>query len=193
MIEIPFSVGMVLLLCGWTLFRLTAFLHRKQINWKYEGIQLFFLVNLAVIFRFAFFPFSTVNGQIQPLIFDVATAFPFRINLVPFVNLLDYDSSFDLLINIIGNFAMFIPTGILLPLIYKPITTFQTVFLTGAAISFVIEIIQLPFAVRASDIDDFILNTAGCLVGYCIYSANRWFRSKCIKNMENPACETDVL
>lgn len=186
MIEISFSAGMVLLLSGWILFRLTAFLRRKQIDWKYEGIQLFFLVNLAVIFRFAFFPFSTVNGQIQPLIFDAATAFPFRINLIPFVNLLDYDSSFDLLINIIGNFAMFIPTGILLPLIYKPINAFRTVFLTGAAISLVIEIIQLPFAVRASDVDDFILNTAGCLVGYSIYALFRWLKSysKVRKNHE---------
>jgi len=178
LIEISFPAGMVLLLTGWIMFRLAALLRRKQINWKYEGIQLFFLVNLAVIFRFTFYPFSTVNGQIQPLIFDAAAAFPFRINLVPFVNLLDYDSGFDLLLNIIGNFAMFIPTGILLPLIYKPINTLKKVMLTGAAISLVIEIIQLPFAVRASDVDDFILNIAGCLAGYGICCFFQWLKHR---------------
>jgi glycopeptide antibiotics resistance protein len=89
-------------------------------------------------------------------------------NLVPFVNLLDYDSTSDLLINIIGNFAMFIPTGIMVPLIYKRIDGMKKAVFTGFMISLIIEVIQLPFAVRASDVDDLILNTAGCLAGYGI-------------------------
>jgi glycopeptide antibiotics resistance protein len=47
---------------------------------------------------------------------------------------------------------------------------------TGAAISLAIEILQLPFAVRTSDVDDLILNTAGCLVGYGIYALAKWIR-----------------
>ena len=170
MIEISFSAGMLYVLCAWILFRLYAYRKRNEINWAFEGRQIFFLINLLVIVRFTFYPFSTVNGQIQPLIFDSATAWPFRMNLIPFVNLLDYDSKSDLLINIIGNFAMFIPSGILLPLIYKNVNTLKRVVFTGAAISLVIEVIQLPFAVRASDVDDLILNTAGCLVGYGLYA-----------------------
>ena len=173
MIAIPFWAGMVFTLVFWTVFRTAAYLKSKTLNWKYEARQLFFLVNLLVIVRFTFYPFSTVNGQVQPLLFDPANAFPFRVNLVPFVNLLDYDVNSELLINLIGNFAMFIPTGIMAPLIYKKIDTFAKVVLTGAAISLIIEILQLPFAVRASDVDDLILNTAGCLVGYGIYALAR--------------------
>ena len=119
-----------------------------------------------------------MDGQVQPLLFDISTAWPFRVNLIPFVNLLDYDSKRDLLLNLIGNFALFIPTGIVTPLIYKNINTLKKVTLTGFLISLTIEIIQLPFAVRASDVDDLILNTAGCLTGYGIYTLLRTVTSK---------------
>uniref|UniRef100_UPI0040562DA0 hypothetical protein n=1 Tax=Acetatifactor sp. TaxID=1872090 RepID=UPI0040562DA0 len=41
---------------------------------------------------FYIFSIFKVNGEIQPLIFEVAKAFPFGINLIPFVNLFDYPS-----------------------------------------------------------------------------------------------------
>lgn len=184
MLEISFLTGMMLVCFGWLVFRGAAYFRTGRIDWKDEVKQLFFLINLLVITRFTFYPFSTVNGQVQPLIFDAATAFPFRMNLVPLVNLLDYDSKSDLLINIIGNFAMFIPTGIMLPLIYQKITGFRKVTLAGGAISLVIEIIQLPFSVRASDVDDLILNTLGCMAGYGIFALVSWIREK----RKSPAC-----
>ena len=70
------------------------------------------------------------------------------------------------------------PTGIVTPLIYQNINTLKKVALTGFLISLTIEIIQLPFAVRASDVDDLILNTAGCLVGYGIYALVRAIHRK---------------
>lgn len=185
MIIFSISTGVTLVIVGWIIFRAAAWYKNKRIDWKQELIQLLFLINLAVIYRFTFHPFGKVDGQIQPLIFDMATAWPFRMNLVPFVNLLDYDSKFDLLLNIIGNSAMFIPTGIMTPLIYKNLGSFKKVMLTGFLMSLCIEIIQLPFAVRASDVDDLILNTVGCLMGYGIYAL-----VKCIKNrIQRPAAE----
>ena len=65
---------------------------------------------------------------------------------------------------------MFIPSGIVLPVIYKRLDTFVKVLLAGSGISLCIEIIQLPFSVRATDIDDLILNTIGVIVGYGIYT-----------------------
>lgn len=49
--------------------------------------------------------------------------------------------------------------------------------MTGFLLSLSIEIIQLPFAVRASDVDDLILNTLGCMVGYGIYALVRKIRN----------------
>lgn len=181
MTEISFAFGQCIVVAAWILFRVAAYVKNRKVNWKYEAKQIFFLVNLLVIYRFTFHPFSKVDSQVQPLIFDVATAWPFRVNLVPFVNLTDYVVKREMIVNIIGNFAMFIPTGIMTPLIYRNIDGVKSVVLTGFLISLVIEIIQLPFAVRASDVDDLILNTAGCLVGYGILTLIRTIKRKAVK------------
>ena len=173
MVLIPFAAGSLLVVIGWIFFRLIVWRKTKSFCWKREAIQLLFLVNLLVIHRMTFHPFEKLNGQVQPLVFDIATAWPFRMNLMPFVNLLDYDSKRDLLLNLIGNTAMFIPTGIMTPLIYKKRNSFFKTVLTGFLMSLIIEIIQLPFAVRASDVDDLILNTLGCAIGYGILSICR--------------------
>ena len=178
MVLIPFVAGSVLVVIGWICFRLIAWRKTKSFCWKREAIQLLFLVNLLVIHRMTFHPFEKLNGQVQPLIFDIATAWPFRINFIPFVNLLDYDSKRDLLLNLIGNTAMFIPTGIMTPLIYKNRNGFGKTVLTGFLISLTIEIMQLPFAVRASDVDDLILNTLGCAIGYGILTLCRFCKRK---------------
>ena len=155
----------------WLLCRIIVWIKQRRINWKRETVLLLMYINLAVIIRFTFFPMSRMDGRVQPLIYDAATAFPFRINLIPFVNLFDYDSKKDLLLNVIGNTAMFIPSGIVLPIIYRKLNNFWKVIAAGAMISLCIEIIQLPFRVRASDVDDLILNVLGVAIGYGIYTA----------------------
>ena len=155
----------------WLLCRIIVWIKQRRINWKRETVLLLMYINLAVIIRFTFFPMSRIDGRVQPLIYDAATAFPFRINLIPFVNLFDYDSKRDLLLNVIGNTAMFIPSGIVLPIIYKKLNTFWKVVAAGAMMSLCIEIIQLPFSVRTSDVDDLMLNVLGVIVGYGIYAA----------------------
>ena len=176
MIEIPFLFLELVFTLTWLAIRIGVWGKQKSIDWKREAVLLLMYINLAVIIRFVFFPFSKVDGNVQPLIFDVATAFPFRVNLVPLVNLFDYDSMRDLLINVIGNVAMFIPSGIVLPIIYKRLDTFIKVILAGGGISLCIEIIQLPFSVRASDIDDLMLNTVGVMLGYGIYALIRYLK-----------------
>ena len=176
MVEISFLFLESIFTSIWLIIRFVVWAKQKRINWKREAVLLLMYINLAVIIRFTFFPMSKVDGRVQPLIFDIATAFPFRVNLLPLVNLFDYDSKRDLLLNVIGNVAMFIPSGIVLPMIYKRLDTFVKVLLAGGGISLCIEIIQLPFRVRATDIDDFILNTVGVILGYGIYALIRYVR-----------------
>ena len=75
------------------------------------------------------------------------------------------------LLNLIGNTAMFIPLGIVWPAVFKRLNTHGKVIAAGVGISLTIEILQLPFFNRATDIDDLILNSAGFLMGYGIYLA----------------------
>ena len=155
----------------WLLCRIIVWIRQKRINWKREAVLLLMYINLAVIIRFTFFPMSRVNGSVQPLVYDASTAFPFRVNLIPLVHLFNYGTRRDLLLNVIGNVAMFIPSGIVLPIIFKKLNSFWKVIAAGAMLSLCIEIIQLPFSVRASDVDDLILNALGVAIGYGIYAA----------------------
>lgn len=176
MVEIPFMSLEIVFAVIWLIIRIVIWIKQRRIDWKREAILLLMYINLAVILRFTFFPMSKVDGRVQPLVFDIATAFPFRVNLLPLVNLFDYDIKRDLLLNVIGNAAMFVPSGIVLPIVYKRLNTFWRVLLTGIGMSLCIELIQLPFSVRATDIDDLILNTIGVIVGYGIVALIRCAR-----------------
>ena len=170
MVEIPFLFLEGAFTAIWLIIRIAVWMKQRKIDWKREVVLLLMYINLAVILRFTFFPMSKVDGHIQPLVLDTAAVFPFRVNLIPLVNLFDYESKRDLLLNVIGNTAMFVPSGIVLPVVYKGLNTHRKVISAGIGISLCIEILQLPFYDRVSDIDDLILNTIGVIVGYGIYT-----------------------
>jgi glycopeptide antibiotics resistance protein len=111
-------------------------------------------------------------------VFDATNVFPFRINLVPLVNLFDYDIFSEALINFIGNTAMFIPLGIVWPIVFKELDTPLKNLTAGAGFSLLIEILQLPFFDRVSDVDDLLLNTLGFAMGYGIYKLARLLKKK---------------
>jgi len=168
---ISFAAAELIFTAIWILGRAAVWLKQKYIDWKREAILLLMFINLAVIIRFVFFPRELIDGHIQPLIFDKSEMFPLRINLLPMVHLFDYDNMRDIIWNVVGNAAMFLPSGIVLPVVYRKLDTFWKVIAAGIGISLCIEILQLPFASRASDIDDIIVNTLGVAVGYGVYMA----------------------
>ena len=170
MIEIPFLAAEAAFSLIWLAVRVFVWIRQKKIFWKREALLLLMFINLAVIIRFVFFPRGLVNGHIRSLFFEAKSAFPFRVNLIPFVNLFNFKSVNDIIWNVAGNTAMFIPTGIILPVVYKKLNSFGKVVAAGASISLCIELLQLPFASRTSDVDDLILNTLGVIIGYGIYA-----------------------
>lgn len=178
MIELGFLPAEAAFAAIWLLIRLAVWLKQKRIDWKREAVLLLMYVNLAVILRFTFFPMERVDGKVQPLLFDASRAYPFRINPIPYVRLSDYGFRRDLLLNVVGNVCMFIPSGVILPIVYRRLDRFWKVVGTGALISLCIEILQLPFFERASDIDDLIMNTAGVAVGYGVYTLLRKLRTR---------------
>ena len=116
---------------------------KKRIHLGRELQLILVYICLVVVARFTFFPFGTVNGKIQPLHFDPAYLFPPRINLVPI--------------------------GIIWPSVFPKLNTPAKVLAAGAGFSLFIEILQLPFFERLSDIDDLILNSLGYMLGYFLY------------------------
>jgi glycopeptide antibiotics resistance protein len=82
------------------------------------------------------------------------------------------------LLNLVGNTTMFIPLGIVWPSVFKKLNTHGKVIAAGVGVSLIIEVLQLPFYGRDTDIDDLILNSLGYLMGYGIYLLVRKLRKQ---------------
>ena len=168
MIAISYTTMLISISILWLINRILCN-RGKQVSWKRELQLMLVYVCIVGIVRFTFCPFGKVDGKIQPLIFYTNNWFPFRINLKPFVYLFDYPTLREALLNLIGNITMFIPVSIVWPIVYKPLDKPRKVIAAGIGFSLIIEILQLPFYDRLSDIDDLILNSLGYFTGYCVY------------------------
>lgn len=153
----------------WMLVRGVVCLRRRSVFWKRELQLLLVYICIMVVTRFTFFPFSKVDGHVQPLLFDPGKILPLRINVLPVVYLFDYPVFREALINFAGNTAMFIPLGIVWPAVFRQLDTPGKAIAAGVGYSLLIEVLQLPFFDRVSDIDDLILNSLGVVMGYGIY------------------------
>ena len=90
------------------------------------------------------------------------------VNLVPFKEILRYDIGSKMFyISVIGNIALFVPFGFIISCYINP-KKFTPVLLIPLVVSFTIELVQLKIG-RSFDIDDILLNTLGCIIGYLIY------------------------
>jgi glycopeptide antibiotics resistance protein len=153
----------------WLVIRTVCCLKVRKFDWKRELSLLLVYICIVVVVRFTFCPFGKVDGKIQPLLFDPVRILPCWLNLRPFVHLLDYPTMKEALLNLIGNTALFIPLGIVWPAVFKKLDSHKKVISAGFGMSLAIELLQLLFYDRATDIDDLILNTLGFLIGYGIY------------------------
>lgn len=89
-----------------------------------------------------------------------------NLNLIPFRSFRMYWAS-AIIRNVGGNILMFMPLGFLSSALFRN-RTWKKALIIGFGMSLFIEIAQY-FIMRASDIDDIILNTAGMLCGYWAY------------------------
>ncbi len=116
----------------------------------------------------------TILSHITSLTFDISGM---KVNLIPFNFVYEmifgayklYGNTTAVLINVIGNIAVFIPFGFMLSLLWRG-AHWRKAALISAAASLFIELCQLPQISRVTDIDDIILNTAGGLLGYLLYT-----------------------
>ncbi|MBX9974605.1 VanZ family protein [Cytobacillus firmus] len=98
-------------------------------------------------------------------------------NLVPFKTINGYvmaisNGSMNLIIpikNLAGNVAAFLPMGIFLPYFIRRLNTLKSFAVTMAVMILIVEIIQLVTRRGSLDIDDFILNIIGALIGFGLW------------------------
>lgn len=116
---------------------------------------------IMVIVQLTFFPLIII-------FYDWASG----VNLVPFASISQFlNDGFPAIgfRNIVGNIILFVPLGILLPLLSTRLRSFGSLLWRGMLISAGIEVLQLATRARALDIDDVILNTLGMAIGWGIF------------------------
>ncbi|GED59359.1 VanZ family protein [Brevibacillus formosus] len=96
-------------------------------------------------------------------------------NTKPFQTLVDYVFHYDnysfgiVMYNLIGNVMLFVPLGLLLPLIFMSFQSVHRVFFLTLLASLIIETLQLLFSLGSFDVDDLLLNVLGGLLGYGMF------------------------
>lgn len=137
--------------------------------------RFFLAAYLACLIYFMFFSEAYGRTDINP---------EYRYNLVLFREIRRFWVHRDILgtsvmlINIVGNVAIFIPIGFLLPLLF-PKTRRAGVTVAGTFFaSLLAETCQLLLRVGCFDVDDLLLNTLGGMLGYLLFACLRRIRRK---------------
>ncbi|HZG85082.1 VanZ family protein [Paenibacillus sp.] len=102
-----------------------------------------------------------------------------RLNLVPFTTIHRYVFHADAFtlgtwaVNLFGNIGVFVPYGLLLPMLWNRCRSFHGMLGTFLSGLFVAELLQLLLRVGSFDVDDFLLNAIGACIGYAVYRTLR--------------------
>jgi glycopeptide antibiotics resistance protein len=115
-----------------------------------------------VLFKFSFDLSSVLDHSTRSL------------NLIPFIG-----SSRGSLREMVYNFAVFIPLGLLLYVNLKRAGFWQKLALIFI-FSLAVEIVQFVFAIGAADVTDIVTNTSGGLLGLVLYDLAK----KCVDNQK---------
>lgn len=167
MIEITYYQMLAAITVIWILARAVAWAKNKNFKWKREIRLLLFYICIVVIARFVYFPLHRVDGRIGTLIFDPHRLIPPWLNLTPLTFTRERYDGWQT--NVIGNVAMFIPVGIILPVCFRKLNNVFKVTLAAFGMTLFIELSQLLLYDHSTDIDDLILNTTGAFIGAMIY------------------------
>jgi glycopeptide antibiotics resistance protein len=115
------------------------------------------------MYMFSYYLWAVLSITGPGNILDIGSQREIIISLIPF------KWQMENMFGLITNTILFIPLGVLLPSLWKKFESFSNTILTGFGLSLIIEILQL-LNIRATDIDDLIMNTLGTIIGYIIYS-----------------------
>ena len=99
------------------------------------------------------------------------------VNLIPFKTIGEYAAAIangsiqgHALRNLLGNLLLFFPAGFYMPFFARKARNIKTYSLLMAAAILMVEITQLLTKSGSLDVDDFILNFAGALIGFIVFT-----------------------
>lgn len=147
-----------LLIPVWTVVLACPALHRRPQR-ALTALLLYYLYLLALILFF--------GG-----IFHLDRSWGSSVQLVPFHTIRNYwifyrrTGSLISIYNLLGNFLLFLPFGLLLPLRLEGLRRFWRFLPLAAGTVAGVEYVQWRTGTGAADVDDFLLNLAGAVLGY---------------------------
>ena len=143
-----FSLGLDLFSAGLILVPLYLVLNRMYIHnlTKAAGLCIFSFYLVAVYHLVGLPCITYINPGLN-------------LNLIPFADILAYPG------NALLNVALFLPLGLLLPMLWEPFRNGKRTALFGFGMSLAIELLQILVG-RATDINDLITNTLGAFLGF---------------------------
>lgn len=149
--------------------------YKKQIPLGRQALAFIFFAYLMGVAAITLFPIP-VDAQVLDSLRRGSTGA--SDNILPLKTILamlrDRNREYSLL-NLGGNILLFAPFGFLFPIVSKKPNRFFSIVLWGFPASCMVECCQLiisrilKFTYRSFDVDDILLNTAGVLLGLCIF------------------------
>lgn len=133
-------------------------------------LYLLFLIQM-IVFKY---PIEQMRQIVDTWQKDVVLEGLHTANFIPFKTIKMYIRYYDMpgirsFSNLFGNVFIFIPFGILLPVVHPAGKNVWVMFLNALLLIVGIEVFQLFSNFGAFDVDDIILNCFGVLIGRCIY------------------------
>ncbi|MEK6481644.1 VanZ family protein [Catalinimonas sp. 4WD22] len=143
----------------------------KNITWKNlyfcALVTIYFSLFLWVLFFNRIPPFyqnSLPAKELGAQLIPLNTSFIFIKKSIS--NGFSWPTTYMMVSNLLGNVILFIPFGILSPLLFSWVHKSKRILFLTLLFSFAAELIQFYFQIGVFDVDDIILNTLGSVIGY---------------------------
>ncbi|MFS0891524.1 VanZ family protein [Peribacillus frigoritolerans] len=138
---------------------------------KYEKyinvLFLIYIILLAIVSFWGISPFQTrLNGNIGDVSHNIVPFYTIETYLFNFQHY-NFDTWF---YNTFGTILVFMPLGILLPLVFVNLRNLTLIVLLSLLVSLIIETIQFVTLLGVFDVDDILLNTFGSILGFLIFT-----------------------
>lgn len=141
---------------------------------RYKSREIFSVYKEAIVILFFIYVLAVGYLTLKPFHFNLpllgGRAFKFDFNLFSELRNMAAGHHQKKLLYSVGNIMMFVPFGVLAPLLYKPARNFFGIIGLGFVCSLTIELTQAIFTTgRTATVDDLFFNTIGAVIGYLLF------------------------
>jgi glycopeptide antibiotics resistance protein len=165
-----------LVLAPFSYFLLLLYFRNRKHGTPIKFMISLFLLYLLALVSITLFPLPIDSN----LVADRGLMNNLQNNYIPFATIVDawQYGYFPLFLKQIGgNILLTVPFGFLLPLIWRKNDSFRHMFLCGLLFTIGVESVQFlisalyGYTYKITDVDDVLLNTLGCMIGYLCFRA----------------------